>query len=130
MQLERTKNGLLYSWDLVSSEGAAFILYPTPSHSQAEINAAEREIRHTQDVVRIHVANEDDRDYLYKTYIFEQPETKPLKWYEIEQDPEILRRERVKGTTPEAYVKNIVLPNVDATREKYIRRYGNYILSE
>lgn len=126
---EYTTNGILYTWELAGSAGAAFIIYPEVGHTKKDIAAAKAELRAQHDVVSLHQATPEDWDRLYKGEIFRQPETKPLKWYEIEQDDEVIRRERLKGTTPANFVKDIVLPNIAVTTEKYVKRYGK-LLSE
>ena len=130
MQQEFTKNGMLYTWDIVSSEGAGFILFPAPHHAKEDIEAAKREIRDNRDVVWLKIATEDDKDDLYKSDIFDHTATRPLRWYEIEADTAILRRERLRGTTPDEYVMRIVLPNIEQTRAKNITRFGDHILSD
>lgn len=126
---EYTGNGILYTWDLAGSAGAAFILFPDANHTKADIDTAKAWLRDNHDVVRLHVATDEDRDYLYKGEIFQQPETKPLKWYEIEQDEKIIRRERLKGTSAADFVKNIVLPNVQQTHDKLLAKHGDKIYS-
>ncbi len=86
MMLETTTNGINFSDTLVSSEGAAFILYPSKEHTQEQINQAKRELRNSRDVVSLKIADCGDLDYLYKSEIFRHKDTRSLKWYEIEQD--------------------------------------------
>lgn len=121
---EYTTNGILYTWELAGSEGASFILYPTDNNSKAEINAAKAELRHNHDVIWLRLANEDDRDYLYKGDIFRIPETKPLKWYQIEQDEATIRKARLQGLTPQQFVDTLVLPYIAATEQRYFLQHG------
>lgn len=125
MLMEYTKNGVPYTWELSGPDGAAFILYPKPEHTAEDIKRAKAYIRANQDATSIHVADEYDLDEKYKSEIFAQRETKPLKWYQIEQDDDILRRERRKGTTPAEFVHKFVLPFVEETAAKYRARYGD-----
>ena len=76
------------------------------------------------------VANDSDLDQHFIKNVFRVPATKSLRWYEIEQDEAIVRAERKKGTNPFQYVQNIVLPNKEATKQKYIAKYGESILSK
>lgn len=52
-QDNRTSNGVYFSWDLASSEGAHFLLYQTPDVSKEDIAQAKDEIRNTRDALRI-----------------------------------------------------------------------------
>jgi hypothetical protein len=124
---EQTKNGIMYTWDIASSQGASFILFPESTHTQEQIRQAKAEIRNDHDVVSLKVADENDRDYLYKGEVFSIPETKPLKWYQIEQDERLLRRERKKGTTAQEFVNTYVLPFVKEIEAKLLLKHGDKI---
>lgn len=124
MQEEKTSNGIMYTWDIASSQGASFILFPEATHTKEQIKQAKAEIRRNQDVVSMRVADENDRDYFYKGEIFRIPATRPLKWYQIEQDDKLLRRERKKGTTPQQFVDTFVLPFVKETEAKMLAKHG------
>lgn len=124
---EYTKNGILYTWELCSSEGASFILFPSPENTQEEINAAKLEIKSDHDCVWLRVANDDDRDYLYKTAIFREPDTKPLPWYQINQDETLIRKERIKGTAPADFVKRFILPFIKETEQLFLQKHGETI---
>lgn len=121
---EYTSNGIMYTWELASSEGASFILFPEEGTSKEEIEKAKQYLKNNQDVVWLKVANEDDRDYLYKSDYFRDPRTRPLKWYQIEQDEKLIRRERKKGTTPTDFVTNFVLPFIKQTEENMLEQHG------
>lgn len=114
----------MYTWDIASSQGASFILFPEATHTKEQIKQAKAEIRRNQDVVSMRVADENDRDYFYKGEIFRIPATRPLKWYQIEQDDKLLRRERKKGTTPQQFVDTFVLPFVKETEAKMLAKHG------
>lgn len=126
---EHTKNGIMYTWDIASSQGASFILFPESHHTQKQIKQAKAEIRNDHDVVSLKVADEDDRDYLYKGEIFRIPATRPLKWYQIEQDEKLLRKERKKGTTAQQFVDTFVLPFTKETEAKMLAKHGTKIYS-
>jgi len=128
MYYETTTNGIKYTEDIVSSQGAAFILYPDANHTSEDVKNAKDEIRRNRDVVYMRVASEYDRNEAYKAEVFRIPATRPLKWYEIEQDEDVLQRERLKGTTPEEFVNKFVLPYVEQTKAKYLAKYGDRIL--
>lgn len=127
MQKEYTKNGILYTWELASSEGASFILFPSATNTKEEIETAKNDIRNSQDVVWMKVANDDDRDYLYKSEIFRIPETRDLKWYQIAQDDKVLRKCRLQGLTPQQYVDKIVLPFIKETEAAFLETHGTKI---
>lgn len=123
--LEYTSNGIGYTWELANCDGASFILFPTDKHSKAEINFAKKELHNNQDVVRLKIADRYDRINFYKSLIFKVPETRPLKWYQIEQDDKILERQFDAGTTPKQFVEKFVLPFVKETEAKNFQKYGD-----
>jgi len=86
MNYEKTTNGVMYTEDITSVNGASFILFPEGKHTVKMIKEAITELMNSRDVVGMRVANEDDRDDLYRTEIFRHPATRPLKWYEINAD--------------------------------------------
>lgn len=123
--METTSNGIMFSEDIISINGAAFMLYPAANHTKADIDKAKRELRDQRDVVRLEIANEEDRDELYRAEIFQVPETKSLKWYEINaEDRKLLRKERKAGLTPTQYVQKYVLPFVEQTRNANFKHFG------
>ncbi len=124
---EYTNNGIMYTWELAGSNGASFILFPNSDHTPEQIQAAKQELRDSRDVVALRVANDSDLDDQFITAIFRVPALKHLRWYEIDQDEKTVRKERLKGTSPFDYVQNIVLPNIEATKQRYIEKYGNKI---
>lgn len=121
------KTGIPYTWDLAGSRGANFILYPTSDHSPELIAQAKNNLRVNHDVVSVHVATAEDRDRLYKEEYFRAPRTVPLRWYQIEQDEKLIRRERLKGTTPTEFVERFVLPFIKQTEAKFLETYGEHI---
>lgn len=126
--IEYTKTGIKYHWEIVSSDGAGFILFPTPEQNTKEqIAQAKDEIRSNRDTVYIRLASEYDRDHLYKSEIFDEPEARSLHWYQINDDEELIRRERLKGTTPQEYVQLYVLPFIKETEEKRREALGDKI---
>ena len=127
--LSTTPNGISYEEDIVSSEGASFILFPEKNQTQDEVKKAKEWIRSNRDVVSIRVAKEDDWDEIYKSEIFRHKLTKPLKWYEIKSDSETIRKERIKGTSIDEYVNNIVLPNIEQTKKELFLKYGDAIFT-
>jgi hypothetical protein len=128
MNYEKTTNGIMYTEAIISSNGAGFILYPDEHHTSQMIKAAKAEIRFNRDVVSMRVANEDDRDDLYRTEIFRHPATRPLKWYEINADnKQLIRTERLKGTSADDYVNRYVLPFTVETKAHNLEQFGDKI---
>lgn len=125
--LEQTSNGISYQDFIESVHGSTIILYPSEDKSKSEIDKAKRELRGERDVVKMRVADDWDLDDLYKTAIFRDERVKTLKWYQVEQDEKLIRKERKKGTTPQEFVTDIVLPNVKETEKKYKKEYGKSI---
>lgn len=125
MQTEYTANGIKYTWDLAGSQGASFLLFPERKHTKDDVQKAKAWLKDNHDVVSLKVANEDELDYEYRARIFEEPQTKPLKWYEMNVDnPTLIRMERKLGTTPLQYVEKWVLPYISITRENNIKKFG------
>ncbi|MDB5158301.1 MAG: hypothetical protein JWR50_3008 [Mucilaginibacter sp.] len=123
---EKTTNGIEYIDEIASSEGASFVLFPTAGHTPEMIKEAIREIFDNRDVVSLKVANERDWNERYRTEIFAHPLICPLKWYEVNTgDYDQLRRERLKGTAIEEYIKQYVLPFTAETKAKNLKKYGN-----
>lgn len=127
--LETTSNGVPYTWELAGSEGAAFILFPEPEHTKEQVNAAIAELRFQRDVVHLRLANDDDRDHLYRREIFRMPQVRPLRWYQVYETPELIRQHRRQGTTPADYVTQFVLPNIELATTINLEKYGDKIYS-
>ncbi|MDP9079933.1 MAG: hypothetical protein M3O71_21105 [Bacteroidota bacterium] len=128
MNYEKTTNGVMYTGDITSINGASFILFPEGKHTVKMIKEAITELMNSRDVVSMRVANEDDRDELYRTEIFRHPATRPLKWYEINaDDKQLLRAERLKGTSADNYVNWYVLPFTEQTKLDNLERFGDKI---
>ena len=108
-----TDNGVMYGEGGLSPSGQAFILFPDQEHTKEDINLAKADLRRKFDVTTIKVASEDDWDYLYKGAYFKDQRLRPLRWYQIEQSPYIIRRERLKQTPPWEFVEKFVLPYVE-----------------
>lgn len=52
-----TPNGVVFDWELVSAEGASFVLVREPHHGDVDIDEAKRYLRGDRDVVRLSVEN-------------------------------------------------------------------------
>lgn len=129
MLIETTSNGLEYTWELTGSQGAAFTLFPAAKHSKADVEAAKRELRDTRDVVSIRVANDDDLDQRYKSAYFADPRTRPLRWYEIQQDEKLIRKCRKEGLPPAEFVTIHVLPFIESVKAQNLTRFGERIFN-
>lgn len=128
MNYEKTTNGIMYTEAIISSSGAGFVLFPDGAHTVKMIKEAITELIDSRDVVSMRVANEDDRDELYRTEIFRHPAVRPLKWYEINaDDKQLLRTERLKGTSTDDYVTRFVLPFTKQTKSDNLERFGDKI---
>lgn len=128
MNYEKTTNGVMYTESIISVNGAGFVLFPDRNHTPKMVKDAIAEIKHNRDVVSIRVANEDDRDELYRTEIFRHPAVRSLKWYEINADDiQLLRAERLKGTSADEYVNKYVLPLTEQTKSDNLERFGDKI---
>jgi hypothetical protein len=126
---EKTSNGIEYTDEIASSDGAAFVLYPTAEHTQEMVKAAIRELFNERDVVAMKVADTRDWDERYRSEIFAHPWTHALRWFEINADDyDLLRQEREKGTPPEEYIKAFVLPFTAETKAANLNKYGDKIL--
>jgi hypothetical protein len=127
MENERTTNGIMYTEEIISIYGASFMLFPTADDTPEMIAEAKNEIKQDRDVVSLSVATQKDWDELYRGEVFKHPLTRHLKWYEINAYLEIIREERLKGTTIEDYIKRLVLPCVAETRSRNLQKYGDKI---
>jgi len=126
---EKTRNGIEYTDEIASSEGAGFVLYPAAEHTPEMIKAAICELFNERDVVAMKVADARDWDERYRTEIFAHHWVRTLRWYEINADDyDLLRREREKGTPPEEYIKAFVLPLTAETKAANLKKYGEQIL--
>lgn len=126
MWYEKTTNGIEYTEELAGSNGMAFILFPTKAHTTEMIKQAIREIFENRDVVSLKIANERDWDERYRSEIFAHPLTRSLRWYEINAgDYDLLRRERLQGTSVDDYVQLYILPFTDETKARNLQRYGD-----
>lgn len=122
---EYTDNGILYTWELAGPDGASFTLFPDDDHTKEQAKEAKAWLRNTRDVVHLSIADDNDRDYLYKSEYFRDPRCRPLRWYQIEQDDKLIRKERKAGTTPTQFVDRFVVPFVKETEEKHYKLYGD-----
>lgn len=129
MLIETTSNGIEYSWELAGSQGAAFILYPASEHSHDDIQKAKNELRDSRDVVSIRIASEQDLDARYKSAYFSDPRTRPLRWYQIEQDEKLIRNSRKEGISPTDFVTRFVLPRVEEVMRKNLAEFGEKIIN-
>ncbi len=67
---EKTRNGIEYTDEIASSEGACFVLFQTAEQTPEMVKEAIREIFNDRDVVSLKVANEKDWDERYRSEIF------------------------------------------------------------
>ncbi len=113
-----TSDFILYMPDFFESEQFGFILFPEKHHTIKQIHNSKNELmRHYNDAI-IRIADEDDRDELFRNDIF--IEKKRLGWYLIEESNEVLRKEREQGTTPVEYFISIILPQAEKLKQEYL----------
>lgn len=124
-----TNNGIMYDEAGHSIHGVYLILFPKDKHTKEDTAKAKAELRHKFDVTGIKISDENDWDELYKINYFRDPRIRALKWYQIEQDENIIRRERKKGTSPKEFVEKFVLPFTKQTEKKMKEKSGNAIYS-
>lgn len=104
-----TENGMLFYEYMTGLQGARFILFPADMHSLEDIAEAKRELRSERDVVSLSMATAEDRDDFYKSNIFRDKRVKSLK--QVELDDNLVRKERLKGTSSTDFVTKYVLSN-------------------
>lgn len=124
-----TSNGIAFTEEISSPDGASFILFPEAIHTTVDIKRAIAEIKYNRDVIHLHVATEEDRDRLYISKVFRNPLVHEYRWYEINVDPNLIRNERRKGTTTEDYIRSFVIPFKEHTKNSMIQKYGDEILN-
>jgi hypothetical protein len=125
--MENTSNGIMFLENMISSSGAAFTLFPEEQHTREDILAAVNEISRNRDMVRWHIATAYDRDQLYITMIFKSPLIRSFRWYEINVPEKLIRSQRRKGTTVEAYIRKYVLDFRQKTKDENKAKYGEKI---
>lgn len=127
---EYTKNGIRYTWDISSSDGADFMLFPEDKHTPEDVMLAKIEIRGERDVVTLKIATDDDRDELYRSDVFSHPQVKPLKWFQINADNyRLIRKCRKSGMSIDEYVNKHVLPCVEQIENANLEILGSAIYS-
>jgi hypothetical protein len=125
MYLDKTSNGISFSEEIASINGASFLLFPDEIHTKEMIDKAKKEIRDSRDVVSIRVANDRDRDEQYRWDIFKNPLVRKLRWYEINADDyTLIRKERLNGTQTQDYIERYVLPCIADTVQTNFDRIG------
>lgn len=127
MSTEKTSNGIAYTSQAISYNGADFVLYPGPHHTEEDIKKAKEELFRSRDVVRIALASDSDRDGLFIKEVFMCPAVVPLRWFQININHQLIRSERLKGTTPEEYVTRYVLPVIEQTHAENLQKFGESI---
>ncbi|MFA7307646.1 MAG: hypothetical protein WC026_13340 [Hyphomicrobium sp.] len=123
---EYTSNGIQYTYDL-SSNGGHFTLFATANHTEKEILNAKNELKHERDVVSLKLATDEDFDDYFKLEYFRDARLRNLKWWQINQNEKLIRKERKKGTTPTQFVDNFVLPLVSQTEQFYREKHKGLI---
>lgn len=127
MSKEYTESGMMYTWELAGPHGAAFILFPDYTDTKLDVDRAKRELRNSRDVTSIKTANDVDRDSEYKFEYFRDPRMRDLRWYQINQDEKLIRKERLAGTSPKDFVTNHVLPFTSRTEQEFLKKSGDSI---
>ncbi|GLU56239.1 hypothetical protein [Dyadobacter frigoris] len=74
------------------------------------------------------LATENDRDQLYITMIFRNPQIRTFRWFEINMPVVLIREERRKGTTAEQYIQKYVLDFRQRTKEGNVAKYGEKMI--
>lgn len=124
---EHTKNGIFFTEEIASINGAEFVLYPEPTHTKQQIREAIAEIKDNRDVVYIKVADERDRDERYIRDIFRHPLTHQLRWFQVNIPSETIREKRKQGLPVVDYIREYVLPFVAETEAGNLKKYGEEI---
>ena len=113
-----TSDFILYMPDFFEDDQFGYILFPENHHTIKQIHNSKNElIRHYNDAV-IRIADDDDKDELFRNDIF--IEKKRLGWYLIEESNDVLRKERAQGTTPVEYFINVILPQAEKLKQEYL----------
>lgn len=127
MQKEITKNGIPFTEHIGSPRGADFVLFTNDSHTKEDVATAKAQIRAQRDALTVKVASLFDRVDDYKSRIFSLECCKPLKWYQIEQDEDLLKSEFLNDCTPQQFADKHIIGKAKATERKYLKLYGNSI---
>ncbi len=125
---EYTPNGIMYTWEIAGPKGASFMLFPDEKHTKADVSAAGVWIRDNRDVVYMSLAQEEDRDDLYRAEIFRHPHCRGLKWYEINADNmKLIRKCRKVKMTVQQYVESHVIGQENQTHINNFNLRGSKI---
>jgi len=125
---QKTANGIWFTDDFVGHAGANFIIFPGDNHTKEDIRKAKAWLRDNRDVTSIATAQEEDLDEAYRSAIFRHKKTKPLKWYQVNADDyKVIRKERKAGTSIDDFVEKHVMPHIEETENKNIKKYGEEI---
>jgi hypothetical protein len=127
MENERTTNGIMYTEEIISSNGAGFMLFPTANDTPEMIAEAAKELRYNRDVVSLAIAKDDDWDEWYRGEVFRHQSIRHLHWYEVNADLALVRVERKKGTSVEDYIKRLVLPHTAEIKARLLGKHGEQI---
>ena len=113
-----TSDFILYMPDFFEDDEFGFILFPEQHHTIKQIHNSKNELkRHYNDAI-IRIADEDDKDELFRNDIF--IEKKRLGWYLIEESNDVLRKQRTQGTSPVEYFINVILPQAEKLKQEYL----------
>ena len=113
-----TSDFILYMPDFFDNNEFGFILFPDLHHTIKQIHSSKNELkRHFIDAI-IRIADEDDKDELFRNDIF--IEKKRLGWYLLEESNDLLRKQRAQGTTPVEYFINVILPQAEKLKQEYL----------
>lgn len=121
--METTPNGIKYNYSLVYS-GAMFIVYPN-KNTESEIKEAIKYIRDNRDVVSLRLATFEDKVELFRSDIFRSQKTKHLKYFQINDDLQKLKKCVADGLTVDFYIDTFVLPCVNKMTEIH-KQIANY----
>ena len=107
--MEYTSNRILYSDETISSNRAAFTLFPEKEHTAEAIFGAVSEIRNNPDMASWQLATEYDRDQLYITMIFRNALIRLFSRYEINVPAELIPKKGTKELRQSSIYKNMYL---------------------
>jgi hypothetical protein len=127
MEHEKTPNGIMFTEEIISCNGASFMLFPTASDTAEMIAAAKYWLKDNRDVVSLSVAKDADWDEWYRGEIFRNPAVRHLRWYEINADLPTVQIERKKGTSVADYIERLVLPYTAEVKSKCLEKHGEKI---
>lgn len=122
-----TPNGIFYKEQDLFPDGVSFVLFAPAETPADDLLQAKAFLRDTRDVVGIKVAKEADWIDQYRREFFCDPRVRDLKWYQVNDDNQLVRAAVRQGLSPADYVTTWVIPCSAYAESKNMSEFGSVI---